>query len=60
MKNHRRSAKVTIPFIALLAVATLAGQSRPTCTPSQDPLEVTSIAPADCEGLPHPTCVGEW
>lgn len=60
MKNHQTLLKALAPLGALVAVATLTGQSKPMCHSKPVPSEATCETPKDCEGLPHVMCLGEW
>lgn len=60
MKNHETFLKAVAPLGALLAVATLTGQSKPMCHSTPAKPSHACVTPQDCEGLPHVMCVGEW
>ena len=58
-----RSAKHTVIVLALvgglLALVSLAGATDPTCEPAT-PGEAVCLTAADCEGLVHLACAGQW
>ena len=55
--RHVRTVVIVAVSVALFIV--VAANDNVTCIPAP-PEEPVCMAPADCEGLPHILCVGEW
>jgi len=56
MRHLKTFTMVAVSAVLLVVVA---GTDNVTCIPVP-PEEPVCVAPADCEGLPHVLCVGEW